>query len=538
MPTSSRRSFGVCVGALLASGFVATDAAAQAAVLFTDVTTGPVTGGPNGLGVPIAIFGSGFGAVRGASRVTIGGVEVAAYPVWGSGNAANPLLDQIVVQPGPGITGGAIVVEVAGWPSNADLTFTPNNGQIRYVAANGSDSNPGTAAAPFATVLHAAAAQRTGPGDTILIRGGTYSEAEIWLRGDYGMGGTASQPKTIAAYPGEVVIFDNPIRDLILDAPWVTISGWNLRNGKAMGMPDGNNLQQLEPGNKLVNNRIIGPIGYHGIGTHGDDAMAAGNLVLVSGSSVGTQGHCIYSSVGQNLRLLHNLVSGAPGYGIHLFDQCRSSSDFRREIRNVVIEGNVLHGSTLRSGMIVAMNDECGLGNRIDGLVIKNNVFTANNHCGLVLRGIANDVQVHNNTFFQNGRQELYLGPDMSLTNVDLANNLFFHAPNGNCTTNCSWFPEAHVQMGSGPQQVALRQNGYFPASPSTLGIVDATPITGWLRFVNVAALDFRLRPGSIAIDTGLPLPTVPRDFFGVPRAFGPFDLGAFEFRSAIALSH
>jgi hypothetical protein len=133
--------------------------------------------------------------------------------------------------------------------------------------------------------------------------------------------------------------------------------------------------------------------------------MAAGNLVLVSGSSVGTQGHCIYSSVGQNLRLLHNLVSGAPGYGIHLFDQCRSTSDFRREIRSVAVEGNVLHGSTLRSGMIVAMNDECGLGNRIDGLVIKNNVFTANNHCGLVLRGIANAVQVHNNKL-----RRVYLG--------------------------------------------------------------------------------------------------------------------------------
>jgi hypothetical protein len=53
------------------------------AVLFTDVKSGAVTGGPGDVGVPISIFGRGFGAVRGASRVTIGGVEVASYMIWG-----------------------------------------------------------------------------------------------------------------------------------------------------------------------------------------------------------------------------------------------------------------------------------------------------------------------------------------------------------------------------------------------------------------------------------------------------------------------
>jgi hypothetical protein len=529
MPTALSALVRASALPFLAVTFVPDELLAQPAVLFTDVTTGPLTGGPNGLGVPIAIFGTGFGATRGGSRVTIGGVEVAAYAVWGRGNAANPLLDMVIVQPGPGTPAGPIVVQVGGQLSNADFAFTPNGGQIRYVATTGSDSNPGTQQAPFATVLHAAAAQRTGPGDTILIRGGTYSESEIWLRGDYGMGGTQSQPKTIAAYPGELVVFDNPARDLILDAPWITISGWNLRAGKAMGMPDANNPSQLEPGNKLVNNRVIGPIGYHGIGTHGDDVVCAGNVVVVAGSSVGTQGHCIYSSVGQRLRLLHNVVSGAPGYGIHLFDQCRAQTgDFRREILDVLVEGNLLHGSTQRSGMIVAMNDECALGNRIDGLRIRNNVFTANNHCGLVLRGIASNLQVYHNTFVQNGRQDVYLGRDVALTNVDLANNLFFHSANGNCASNCNWFPDAHVQMATGPQAVLLRQNGYFPKLPNTLGIADATPVTGWLHFVNAEGFDFRLVVGSAAIAAGLPLSTVTRDFFGAPRTAPP-TLGAFE---------
>src|ERR1700719_2971338 len=58
-------------------------AQAMPAVLFTDVQSGPTTGGPNNLGVPISIFGRGFGAIRGNSTVTIGGVPVASYMVWG-----------------------------------------------------------------------------------------------------------------------------------------------------------------------------------------------------------------------------------------------------------------------------------------------------------------------------------------------------------------------------------------------------------------------------------------------------------------------
>ena len=73
-------------------------------ILFTDVEGGPVSGGPGNRGVPISIFGKGFGATRGASKVTIGGVEAAGYMSWGAGNANNPGLDMITVQPGPNVT--------------------------------------------------------------------------------------------------------------------------------------------------------------------------------------------------------------------------------------------------------------------------------------------------------------------------------------------------------------------------------------------------------------------------------------------------
>jgi hypothetical protein len=68
-----------------------------------------------------------------------------------------------------------------------------------YVAPNGSDALAGTSTAtPFATVNRAI--QAASPGDTILLRGGTYRQSILL---DAHKSGSASQLTTIAAFPGE-----------------------------------------------------------------------------------------------------------------------------------------------------------------------------------------------------------------------------------------------------------------------------------------------------------------------------------------------
>src|SRR5882724_8591153 len=67
-----------------------------------------------------------------------------------------------------------------------------------YVATNGNDHNAGTLAAPFQTIQHAASLAK--PGDTVLIRGGTYHEKVTPARS-----GTAALPITYQAYNNEVV---------------------------------------------------------------------------------------------------------------------------------------------------------------------------------------------------------------------------------------------------------------------------------------------------------------------------------------------
>jgi hypothetical protein len=175
-------------------------------VFFTDVDAGPVRGGPDNLGVPISIFGRGFGGSRGNSRVTIGGVEVAGYMVWGEHNAHNKMLDLIVVQPGPKIQSGPIVVTVSGRSSNADHEFRESSGSIYYIAPDGSDSASCSASSACATILHSVT-DIMKPGDTLLVRGGTYPEGEIWIRTE--QGGAPGRRKTIRNYPGEEVYLRN-----------------------------------------------------------------------------------------------------------------------------------------------------------------------------------------------------------------------------------------------------------------------------------------------------------------------------------------
>jgi len=465
-------------------------------ILFTDVEYGPKTGGPGGFGVPISIFGKGFGALRGSSTVTIGGAEVGSYMVWGQNNAHNTTLDMIVVQPGPNVTGGAIKVTVNGVDSNTNYSFTPNTAKVYYISTAGSDS-AACSPAPCATILHTVATVMK-PGDTVLVRGGTYQEAEIWIRGDSGWGGTSTAPKTIKRYPGEEVNLVNANRPFIVDADYMTVSGFNFQNGK--------NISADGLAKRFIDNTFIGTIGWDAIGSHGDHHIFAGNVCKVDGSTQGTQGHCYYISAGQNLKLLYNVGSGVPGYAIHIFDQRRClGCDFRRIIRNVLVEGNILFGSPQRSGMIMAMGDEDNLGNYISDITIRNNIFTGNSAFGLSIQDRVSNVSIYNNTFYENGLQSLYIGAYETSTaprNLTIQDNLFYQSMNNSVCSGGCWATHAHVGLQSAAQNITIGHNYYGPGNPVFVDTVsagspitnpDTQPITGTIGFTDPARFNFHV---------------------------------------------
>ncbi|MDN3295171.1 right-handed parallel beta-helix repeat-containing protein [Streptomyces ficellus] len=93
------------------------------------------------------------------------------------------------------VTAAAVVVAV---PDGA-VAATPT----LVVAVTGDDAAPGTLARPLRTIQ--AAVDRARPGDVIAVRGGRYALADnITIT----TSGTASQPISLGAYPGERVVID------------------------------------------------------------------------------------------------------------------------------------------------------------------------------------------------------------------------------------------------------------------------------------------------------------------------------------------
>jgi hypothetical protein len=185
--------------------------AAAPVIFFTDLDSGPNTGGENNNGVYVTIYGANFGSTRGSSSVTVGGGSPAQYKVWCSGcwgGTTGTTYDKITVQLGASAASGNIVVSTSGGTSNA-VSFTVRSGNIYFVSTAGNDSAAGTFAAPWATGVHAR--DTMSAGDTVYFRAGNYLTQDdgtgysTCLRLQGANSGTVSGNNAFIGYPGETV---------------------------------------------------------------------------------------------------------------------------------------------------------------------------------------------------------------------------------------------------------------------------------------------------------------------------------------------
>ncbi|HXL16563.1 MAG TPA: putative Ig domain-containing protein, partial [Streptosporangiaceae bacterium] len=153
-------------------------------VLYTDLISGPNSGGENNKGAYLSIFGKNFGSsgLGTTVKVSIGGVEVDNYRYLGPSKGRTDI-QQITVQvgalgnPAPG-TALPIQVTVNGVASNADQTFMVNPGRMLFVDnTTGNDSTAviGDITHPFRHVQTSTLSQgawgQVQPGDFIVLRG-------------------------------------------------------------------------------------------------------------------------------------------------------------------------------------------------------------------------------------------------------------------------------------------------------------------------------------------------------------------------------
>lgn len=215
---------------------VCADCNALPTILYTDITSGPNSGGENNNGAYLSIFGLNFGpdnALGTTAKVYIGGVEVAAYKYMGLA-VAQPFgtsqpLQQISVQIGAigNPTSGTalpVTVDVNGAVSNKDHTFMVQPGDILYVSTTGLQINgDGSFQNPYRKVQDTSTSDpaygKAGPGDFIVMRGGTYADTGMYNGSDYyfcrfNKSGTTANgmadhgPITIMGYPGETVTIE------------------------------------------------------------------------------------------------------------------------------------------------------------------------------------------------------------------------------------------------------------------------------------------------------------------------------------------
>lgn len=408
--------------------------------------------------------------------------------------------------------------------------FFPNSGRIAfagsgstyYIASNGSDRSGCSIKSPCATIQYVMRSVAR-PGDTIMLRGGSYNESEIWIRGDsgYSDGGAPEKLKTIKAYPGEIVNMVNGSRPFIIEADYIRIEGLNLSNGKAIGIR-GLNRSTIQ----IVGNTFKGS-GYSwaAVDTHGNNILIEGNVCDIEGNSVGTQGHCYYISHGDKIVIRNNIAKGMAGYGIHVFDQRRSedSQNFERIIKNMLIEGNMVSDSKQRAGIIIAAYDHA----RIENAVIRNNIAFNNASGGIVIRSESKNIHVYNNTVVNNGGFALSINyggvKNASVEGLYIKNNILVINAKGDAT---------HVKNSTNDTNITLQNNLYWPGSPRLHNISDSSPHVGDPLFVNSDVANFYLKQGSPAINKGLLLTDVSVDKDGISRPQGSgYDIGAYEYK-------
>jgi hypothetical protein len=177
-------------------------------LFFSDLESGPASGGLDDLGPFITIYGERFGATPGT--VTLGATTAARIVSWEENVGARGL-DRIVMQPGALASGSQPIVVVANGKKSNALPFAVRDGRVLLVdAAIGSVDGTGAFASPFDSLFTARAVLIAG--DVLFIKGGIYEgndpastheeHNDLILRRDLIRSGTETAPIAIVGYPG------------------------------------------------------------------------------------------------------------------------------------------------------------------------------------------------------------------------------------------------------------------------------------------------------------------------------------------------
>ncbi|MFD1233795.1 right-handed parallel beta-helix repeat-containing protein [Pseudonocardia benzenivorans] len=383
-------------------------------------------------------------------------------------------------------------------------------GTTLRVAADGSGR--------YRTIAEAAAAAK--PGDTVLIAPGSYAGLQIPVSG------TKDAPITFKADGGAVTLTSGGTGNGRLDLSgrsYVHVVGIGVSRSSRFGVyatnATGIVLQDCEVADSQDGGAVFidsADIRILGCDVHGNNAK---------GTSADMEGVSLEN------------VDGFEIAGNHVHDNGEEGIDTKYETRNGTVHGNRVENNrgpniyvdsahaiqvfdnvssgakeSSKAGIALAVENYSKTRKTYD-VQIYNNVLTGNAGGGISFwtesSGTFSDISIVNNTIVDNKKAGITISAgQFQGTNV-LRNNIFSGNP----------------QDVGGSAAAFTADHNLF--SGTSLG---ANVVTGVLRFVNAAAGDLRLAPGSAGVDAGSAQGAPATDITGAPRPSGAgFDLGAYE---------
>ncbi len=397
-----------------------------------------------------------------------------------------------------------------------------------HVAKTGNDANPGTLAQPFQTLAKGITVLTAG--DTLYIRAGTWGEA---IESIIGKSGTASQPITIAGYPGERPVLA-PINHHRVIVTSSQTNYWVFRNMVWDGINHDNvydppTQTHSRVGNTLQNstNLVLDDLEIKGWRYNGLWITGVNNLTirncdihdLITQNIVGTRYHGIYYHHGTNAVIESNDLHHCPGYGIQVWPGLHNGHVIRNnKIRDNHYQTDVSDMGGLVIGQYAPEQQSDAIG-PVQNIQVYNNLIYRNvpgpaitTSDGLRLIGPVNNISLWNNNVYGHVRYGIALLGFGSVSpntpqNIIIRNNILF----GNQTRN----PSLTTNYSAVSTATATLSHNLDTMNP---------------LYVNAGADDFQVQSGSPAINAGITVSAFAADYLGVARPQGAaWDIGAYE---------
>ena len=393
-----------------------------------------------------------------------------------------------------------------------------------YVAPKGNDRGNGSEKSPWQTPAHAVKQLR--PGDTLIVRPGRYESFTVHLQNS----GTKEARVSIIGQKGAIIDrARGKARDMINieHASYITIEGFEVTNASRAG------IRAVECQHVHVRGNHAHDNGRWGIFTGFCDDLVIENNIT-SGSK---REHGIYVSNSAKRPIIRgNRIFGNAGSGIHTNGDVNMGRDGMTV--NALIEGNIIYDNGIRGGA----------GSNNDGMrdsIIRNNIFYDNLSNGITLYRIdgrkpSTGNRVVNNTIVMPEKTRWCIHiVDGSTGNV-VKNNICVnkHSYRGGIEISADSLDgfvsdnnliDARFTLNGGNSVLDLDQWRRQTGQDKTSVAITAENLND--LFVAPDRGDFRLLPGSIAIDRGDPAAAPDRDNAGHRRPVGAApDIGALEY--------